>query len=383
MKTIYVCNVFDQHRKTLYNITSDSPAAYNKVKNVSKGIKKAGEDISVVSIGMGNTNTHKYLSPCGTTLEGLGIFFLSSVSLKVVKNIYSTFSLFFFFLKNKNKIKNIIFYNYQPEYFLTFFTAWILNKKLILDIEDGINDELTIHQKYFRNLLLKSYLKFSNRKVITVSNKLLNDSCCNLGYVCYGVHDFDENPISENKKVVGKLKVLFSGTLNQQTGVPHLLNLIDLIKSHKLVRDSIELNVTGFGSMEVDLKNAAKECSFVKFHGRVDFESYKKILKRSNIGLVLKDAESSMGHTTFPSKIVEFASEGLLLITSKVSDVPKIFNDDEVYFVSSPEESLLAIENTLLSENVYEKKLKKSITKTQILFDDKNVGKQIIKTFDL
>ena len=45
-------------------------------------------------------------------------------------------------------------------------------------------------------------------------------------------------------------------------------------------------------------------------------------------------ASSEMGKTTFPSKIIEYASHGLLIVSTKVSDVPDLLDDNSAILLS-------------------------------------------------
>jgi hypothetical protein len=52
------------------------------------------------------------------------------------------------------------------------------------------------------------------------------------------------------------------------------------------------------------------------------------MLAEADVGLSLKMPGSNLVATTFPSKVVELASHGLLVLTTDVSDVGVLFNDD-------------------------------------------------------
>jgi spore maturation protein CgeB len=54
-----------------------------------------------------------------------------------------------------------------------------------------------------------------------------------------------------------------------------------------------------------------------------------------HVGLCLKLGASELGETTFPSKVIEIASAGMLLLTTRVSDVPRLFSDEEALYLSS------------------------------------------------
>jgi glycosyltransferase involved in cell wall biosynthesis len=80
-----------------------------------------------------------------------------------------------------------------------------------------------------------------------------------------------------------------------------------------------------------------------RFLGKVEESDYIEILRQSHVGLCLKLPGSGMGATTFPSKVVEFASYGLLVISTRVSDVPDLFPPGSAVLLADPSaEALVA-----------------------------------------
>jgi glycosyltransferase involved in cell wall biosynthesis len=83
--------------------------------------------------------------------------------------------------------------------------------------------------------------------------------------------------------------------------------------------------------------------SVFRFLGKVEESDYIEILRQSHVGLCLKIPCSGMGSTTFPSKVVELASYGLLVISTRVSDVPDLFPPGSAVLLSDPSaEALVA-----------------------------------------
>jgi hypothetical protein len=380
LKTIYICNIFNQDRKDFYSITSDSPAAYNKVKNVSSAIKKSDVDISVVSISMGNSELHTKLENEINNVNGVYYHYLNSYTKKIIKNVHSMFNLLIFLIKNRNKIKNIIFYNYQPEYFLTITAAWLLNKNIIIDVEDGVNTELLNMSFLFRMFLLKYYLLLAKGKLLTVSNNLLSLSSSDNKYICYGsIDEINNRTILKGEKI----RLLYSGSMIEETGAEVVVNLLNIISENNELSKKIEFNISGFGKYENIFKEMSEKYKFLNYHGRLSSLEYEKMLTRIDASLVLKTAKSSMGRTTFPSKIIEFSSNGFLIITTKVSDIPLIFDDSEVFFVENEQDILEKISWTV--ENKIEARImaKRSQEKAINVFGSKKVGDNIRDIFEL
>ena len=80
--------------------------------------------------------------------------------------------------------------------------------------------------------------------------------------------------------------------------------------------------------------------SLVEFRGKVSLDEYKRLLEISCVGLCLKLSSGDLHDSTFPSKVMEYASHSLLLISTPVSDVPQIFNGHAILLENDSAENL-------------------------------------------
>ena len=55
------------------------------------------------------------------------------------------------------------------------------------------------------------------------------------------------------------------------------------------------------------------------------------MLARTQVGLALKPNSGVLAHTTFPSKVIEFASHDILVVTTDISDVRKVLAEGAIY----------------------------------------------------
>ena len=76
--------------------------------------------------------------------------------------------------------------------------------------------------------------------------------------------------------------------------------------------------------------------------GRLTDSQYDLLLKRSHVGLALKPNSGSLADTTFPSKVVEMAGAGLLVVTTRISDVDKVLRDGAVYLEDDDSGTLMS-----------------------------------------
>ena len=68
-------------------------------------------------------------------------------------------------------------------------------------------------------------------------------------------------------------------------------------------------------------------------HEGVERRAYFALLDTCHASLSLKSPHSKISSTTFPSKVIEIASRGISLVTTKVSDVGEIFKEDEAWIL--------------------------------------------------
>ncbi|MGA3023417.1 MAG: glycosyltransferase [Bryobacteraceae bacterium] len=146
------------------------------------------------------------------------------------------------------------------------------------------------------------------------------------------------------------LRVLLSGHLSVETGVKNLGAALSLLKREApLALESFCFTIVGSGELAGELREIA-ETSYdgrIEFRGRISDSEYQELLRISHIGLCLKMPGHPMGQTTFPSKVIEFATWGLLVVSHKVSDVACLFPGDGAYLLdeATPEALAGALKN--------------------------------------
>lgn len=367
MKVIYVCNAYDPITREKDRITSDSPAAFVKVFNVLNGLRKNGIDVLLYSINMAN---RAFCSGGECKYNDVSIYYLKNVKFKLIRNLFVFFKLPIELIKQKADI--YIFYNYSFEYLIAFFLLFLFKRKCVLDIEDDVNNELPVLKKIIRKLLVKLYINFSSGKIITVNKAIVAaHKQIKKSFICYGAGVF-----YKKEKRVPK-NILCTGSLLKETGMDLIINLYKDNRCKEFLEKNYKFNVCGFGPYEKDLKEIdAKGYSFL---GKVNDKTYKKLLFESDIALVLKDPDSSMGQTTFPSKVVEYSLNDLAIICTPVSDIPELFSENEVYYVKTYLDIINVLEKI---SNSYEEFIEKKKLQTEIavsIFEDEVVGKKLKK----
>jgi glycosyltransferase involved in cell wall biosynthesis len=96
---------------------------------------------------------------------------------------------------------------------------------------------------------------------------------------------------------------------------------------------NIRFEITGKGDAIDEFKKLAKALVYpeIVIHGRLTDSDYAEVLNRADVGLSLKLNNGPYANTTFPSKVVEYAAAGILIVTTDISDVRAIFGEGALY----------------------------------------------------
>lgn len=374
MKILYVCFAIDQETTSKYQITSDSPAAFVKVKSVCDAIKTTGNEVSILSMGIFNSKvTVKYLED--KIVDGINIKYIHNKGTKGLRNFYTLFVLPSYIKKENPDV--VIFYNYSFEYFRAVNYCKRAGVKFIIDIEDGVNKELNYLQYKFRKRVYRNFIIKAKGNVFTVCKALTQDDVVKNSLIIYGTG----RSVEKNKKDYNsdKISFLFCGTIIKETGAEYIITALKKLSMMNDINSKVFINICGFGNYDNQLKDLSeKYSSFVKFHGKVDRQSYTDLLDKSDCAFVLRVAESSMAQTTFPSKVVELSLNNLGLITTPASDIPLLFTEEEVFFVNNEDEIISSIREIISNPQLFIEKREKLFKKACDNFDMKSIGKNII-----
>lgn len=343
---LIVSNALDDETRKKRGITTDSPAASRKVFQLSRALSRSNLQPVVLSLGRGRANrTIDYHPFEKKRYDGVTIIYapfsnipLFSEFLSLLSFIYTMMSL------SRRKQKAVIYYNRQTAYIPTLITSWITQYKNFLDLEDG------------EILEGKKRIKFSPKKLIIE----LYDTICNHGSLlaCKALEKVTRvrptlcfygtinDKVVIEKKQFDKLHILMAGTLEKDTGAELLISAIEKLKSRNNEwAKNITFEITGKGESLEKLKKVSVEAEWprVIVHGRLTNKEYKKVLDRCQVGLSLKLVRGPLADTTFPSKVVEFTSNGLFVVSTDISDVRHLMGEGAFYLTQNSPDQLIEI----------------------------------------
>ena len=349
-KVLYICNALDESTKGIRSITSDSYAATNKVFGLIAAMRKADLRCQVLSLGRGRQNwSGKIHNATVCRIRGHSIYYCCFIHVPFFTHFITSISATYLIIRLIARDPNlsVLVYNRSYHYILAISVARLLKVRVYLDLEDG--DE-TKNQNYFyfvRSFTMRVLYNWLCPAGALISNSNLRNEISHPSpLVCYGAVE----KVNLNSKDWQKpcIRILFGGTLLKEVGCLLLLDAIDILRLRSpLLFNKLHFVVTGKGEhAKIFREYSIRSSDWLTMHEDLAYDDYIDILQTCHIGLSLRLSKFEMSKTTFPSKVIEYAHNGLLILTSRMDDITILFGHKVLYL---EEESPLALANLLES----------------------------------
>lgn len=355
---VYFCNAVDEVIKVERNITTDSPAATNKVFALAQAMHGAGLSCRVLSLGRGRQNNSGAFYPATARRVSKGVaVYAAFLQFPLLTHLVSSMSLVWLLagLIRRHPCLCVLVYNRSYHYLPALILARLWGVQIHLDLEDGFITDRRGSMRRLKNFFTMRLFGWLCPNASMCANSSLGHQLTKPPeFICYGVASADKVPCQDWRSQ--KLQVLFSGTLIEEVGCDLLLDALELLRrKDPFIMDLLHIVVTGKGPVAEKFRCFSElEPDLLSFHGSQTRSDYLNILRSSHVGLSLRLSAYEMGATTFPSKVVEYAEHGLLIVTTRVSDVPSLFGDEALYLERESPEHLaeLLTQITELRENL-------------------------------
>ncbi|MDP1666446.1 MAG: glycosyltransferase [Methylobacter sp.] len=331
----FMCNALDDITRLERGIVTDSPAASRKVFNISKATRKAGVRVLVISLGRGKQDgSGRYFRSKVCRLDGVPVIYLPFFHLPVLSELLTLFSSvpLLWRLHKKINTKTVLFYNRIPAYLFVLVFTKILRIETALDLEDGETDLTHWSLSGIKSRILSGlYDTLCSGGALLACQALESATKLRPTLCCYGT---SEAPSTMPNWGLLPITVLLGGTVSYDTGAQLLIDAIRILrKKSPSWAKNIRFTITGKGDCIEQFKALADDTGSpeVIVYGRTTDEEYRQILTDTHIGLSLKPISGVQADTTFPSKVIEFASQGILVVTTDISDVREVLAEGAIY----------------------------------------------------
>jgi glycosyltransferase involved in cell wall biosynthesis len=358
-------------------------AASNKVLGVCSALKEVGI-IPIIVSG---------LIPCSvftirdwtifTRVQNVCYIKIFTTGIGWVRRLVATLSFLMISILYVRRQDDVIFYNFFPEYIISALYFRLIGRPAILDIEDAPRkDQRSIKSLLFAICypLLKA---LCSNTYLTVSRSLGKQLMLGRFLPVYGVASYFDNADDPPERFQGEyVKVLFGGAIMRETGLDLFTGAVRYLAATEPDLP-IRFFITGiFPKTEMLAFAASIEASSrfrVSVYSDLSAADYRKLARNMDIGLCLKLPSNSIGQTTFPSKVIEYAAFGMLVCSTSVSDIPYIFDDDTGIVLSSeqPEELAAALSDSVIKRDRAAARARNGRARLLRRFSKTNVGREI------
>ncbi len=311
------------------------------------------------------------------------IIFLPVVSNPILRRLLGTVCFAGFCCFHLKPHDKVLLYNYSPEYLLAVLILKLRGNPAIIDIEDAPHNKTTNLREKINQYIYRVSLALCQNRYITVSIQVAKDFKLNPFCVIYGAVNelYSQNINLSNEE--NTFRVLYGGTICDDTGLQLFCDTVDFL-SKSTIQSNLDLVfvVTGFGGEE-QIKKLQSHIGTsqirIEQKSNLTFNEYQVVFRSCRAALCLKIPDSEIGVTTFPSKVVEITSAGLLLISTKVSDIPILFDDENAILLdkATPKKLCEAILWALENQEECKNRSIRGQSRAIELFAENHVGNKI------
>lgn len=269
--------------------------------------------------------------------------------------------------KSTNKQLNIIFLlNTDP---LVFLLVWIVAKlkKLLIISERNEYPVIIRNDNSYKVLFYRLFILWWQYKILDgfflMTEPLINFYSAHVRKNCIIQllpMTVDFNRFTNLQKIDTCKYLFYAGSLSQKKD--GIISLIRAFNDIEYNENNLELWIAG-GVREEESYHHLKSLiakleleKHIKLLGTIDRNKIPQLISNALI-LVLPRPKSIQAQGGFPTKLGEYLASGKPVIATRVGEIPKYLNEDEVFFISSEhiEKGLVNRINRILSD--YDKAL--------------------------
>lgn len=333
-------------------------SASNKLEYIARAIASTGRDVEIVSISQVQEEKFKfYLSEKKQVATGVTLRLPFSWGgnrglVRKLKVFWHLANMFFFLLLNCKRNEMIIVYHSLGYFDIIQWAKKIRKFKLILEVEEVYSD-VSQMSEYWRNLEFKM---FDIADAFILSNDLL-DAKINKhnkpSVVIYGTYQVEPKRVEKFND--GKIHVIYAGTFDPNKGGAKAA-----IMAAEYLPENYHIHICGFGNPEdvETVKNQVtevqgKSISTITYDGLKKGNEFVEYLQQCHIGLSTQKPEGVYNDTSFPSKVLTYMANGLVVVSIKIPVLEKAAIAAALSFYEIPDGKSLskAIMKTSLSDN--------------------------------
>lgn len=346
-----------------YYVTSSSkvkrsyvPSAVNKIRYMLKSFSKAYDHIDIFSASRNLETAHRIFRAEAVHDGNICIRHPFSWGGKgkihsFIMRWWTKITVFVYLLIYASRDEHVYVYH-STGYGRSILLAKTLKKfKLILEVEEiysEVENSSRLRKSEERYFQSADAFIFATELLNNVVNKKEKPYI-----VINGTYEVEERLVDKIED--GKIHVVYAGIFDVRKG-----GAAAAAAAAKFLDDNYVMHICGFGtkSDEESLKsfirksNETNSCK-IKFHGLLTGREYIVLLQQCHIGLSSQNPDADFNATSFPSKILSYLANGLVVVSIKI---PAIVQSNigcclSYYEKQTPEEIAKAIKNAPLDKD--------------------------------
>lgn len=331
----YFCLASSDELNDRYGVRLPTGAATNKVWGVASALSAA--DIAPIIVTGAIPASPGRLRSEHLVIAGTPVVRIFTTGPRYTRRVIAMASFAIYALRHVRAQDEVLLYNFYWDYFLAAALLRLAVRPAMLDVEDGPRDDQSGIRGWASRLAYVLFRRLCRDRVLTVSHALAARLNLPQALPVYGAIPAHRFPQAHLRLHTLPVTVLYGGSIAPETGLDLFIGAVERLQREAPSR--FIFHVTG----HIDDRAAARLARLpVTIHRDLSQRDYADLLASADIGLSLKLESNALGQTTFPSKVVEITSNGLLLVTTRVSDIPSLFNAGNAVLLDEDTPSALA-----------------------------------------
>lgn len=347
-RVYFYCNALGDDVRIGRSISTDSPAATRKIVGICNALRRVGVKATIVSMGRGASGRDgRYHRPLAGHLNGIPVAYGPMLHRPILSQLMTLVWLIAMAVRNSARRPDTVhlFYNQLSAYIPAMALLRLAGASTAIDIEDGHTPQKSnIGRSRLGNAPPVLFPHLVSNGALIACSALAAHTGIRPIMPYYGA--IRQRPRGDREERIAgapSLQILYSGFLSRETGADLLLEAVNLMRgSDDPTFDALTLNIVGMGPSVSEFQRLEEgRGPTVKVLGRLDDRDYNRVLSACHIGLSLKLVGGELDETTFPSKTVEYAENGLAIIATDISDVRLLFDETVLYIERNEPEELV------------------------------------------
>lgn len=347
-RVLILCNALDDATRQSRGIATDSPAASRKVFMAARALAGIRVHAAVISQGRGRyTGMTRWHPGAARRHGGVPTCYLPFVDRPVLSQLVSVTAAALAVARRGRRPGQtvLVVYNRSAGYVPAIVAAKVAGMRVVLDLEDGYPGAGASLRERLARFGCRVFDALCGDRALLACTALGAATQLRPAMAYYGVAD---DAPRTGTILEGGVTALLGGTVSGSTGGELVAKVVELLRENRPAWASdVTIEVTGKGESipRLTALAASDVPPRVRVWGRTTDAEYAMIRARVDVGLALKPNAGRLAQSTFPSKIIEMAAAGQLVLTTDISDVRAVLGGNGAVFVAgdTPAELIAAL----------------------------------------